>query len=94
VLIDSGATFQSARQIHEAAKKVTTQPISGSSTPAGRTTAGWATATSSPRGIETIAHADGEADMKARGGDHLEGLKATLKEQGRRHRAHAAHALA
>ena len=27
VLIDSGATFQSARKIHEAAKKVTTQPI-------------------------------------------------------------------
>lgn len=29
VLIDSGATFQSARQIHEAVKSVTSQPSNG-----------------------------------------------------------------
>ncbi|EWS64358.1 hypothetical protein Y695_02401 [Hydrogenophaga sp. T4] len=46
LLIDSGASFQGAKQIAEAAKKVTAQPSSGSSTPAARTTAGWATATS------------------------------------------------
>jgi hypothetical protein len=49
VLIDSGAALQSARQIHDAVKTLTPQPVRWVSIPAARITAGWATAISLPR---------------------------------------------
>lgn len=78
VLIDSGATFQGARQIAEAARKVTPQPIRWVFNTGGQDHRwlgnGWFRA----QGAELIAHAGGEADMKNRGHDHLQGLKAVL----------------
>jgi signal transduction histidine kinase len=46
--------LRSARDIHAAARRVTTQPSAGSSTPGARTTAGSATATSRPRAPSSL----------------------------------------
>ena len=80
VLIDSGATFQSARKIHEAAKKVTPQPVKWVINTGDQDHRWLGNGYFKAQGIETIAHADAEADMKARAGDHMEGLK-VLKER-------------
>jgi glyoxylase-like metal-dependent hydrolase (beta-lactamase superfamily II) len=78
VLIDSGATFDSARQIEEAAAKVTRQPIRWVINTGGQDHRwlgnGWFKA----RGTEIIAHANGRADMNDRGNDHLQALRAVL----------------
>ena len=78
VLIDSGATFQSARQIHDAVKALTPQPLKWVINTGGQDHRwlgnGWFKA----QGAEIIAHAGGEADMKNRGNDHLQALQATL----------------
>jgi glyoxylase-like metal-dependent hydrolase (beta-lactamase superfamily II) len=80
VLIDSGATFQSARKIHEAAKKVTTQPVKWVINTGGQDHRWLGNGYFEAQGIETIAHAGAVADMKARAGEHMEGLK-VLKER-------------
>ena len=80
VLIDSGATFQSARKIHEAAKKVTPQPVKWVINTGDQDHRWLGNGYFKAQGIETIAHAAAEADMKARAGDHMEGLK-VLKER-------------
>jgi hypothetical protein len=80
VLIDSGATLQSARKIHEAAKKVTTQPVRWVINTGDQDHRWLGNGYFKSQGIETIAHADAEADMKARSGEQMEGLK-VLKER-------------
>jgi glyoxylase-like metal-dependent hydrolase (beta-lactamase superfamily II) len=80
VLIDSGATYQTARKIHEATRKVTTQPVKWVINTGGQDHRWLGNGYFKSQGIETIAHADAEADMKARAGDHMEGLK-VLKER-------------
>jgi len=80
VLIDSGATFQTARKIHEAARKVTTQPIKWVINTGGQDHRWLGNGYFKSQGVETIAHAAAEADMKARAGNHMEGLK-VLKER-------------
>ena len=80
VLIDSGATFQSARKIHEAARKVTKQSVKWVINTGGQDHRWLGNGYFKSQGIETIAHADAQADMTARAGDHLEGLK-VLKER-------------
>ena len=66
---------------------------SGSSTPAGRTIAGWAMAISGNRAPKSSRTRMRKADMQARGGDHLSALKIHAERRSRRHRTHAAHAL-
>ena len=80
VLIDSGATFQSARKIHEAAQKVTSQPIKWVINTGGQDHRWLGNGYFKAQGAEIIAHAQAEADMKARSGEHMEGLK-VLKER-------------
>jgi len=80
VLIDSGASFQSARKIHEAAKKVTAQPIKWVINTGGQDHRWLGNGYFKAQGAEIIAHAQAEADMKARSGEHMEGLK-VLKER-------------
>lgn len=80
VLIDSGATVQSARKIHEAAKTVTNQPVKWVINTGGQDHRWLGNGYFSAQGIETIAHADAQADMQNRSGEHLEGLK-VLKER-------------
>lgn len=48
-LIDSGATFRSARDIHAAIRRVTAQPVRWVINTGSQTTGGSATATSNPR---------------------------------------------
>lgn len=78
VLIDSGATFQSARDIHEAVKRVTTQPVKWVFNTGGQDHRWLGNGYFQAQGAELIAHAGGEADMRNRGHDHLQGLKAVL----------------
>ena len=78
VLIDSGATFQSARQIHDAVKAVTPQPVKWVFNTGGQDHRWLGNGYFKAQGAEIIAHADAEADMNNRGNDHLHGLKATL----------------
>jgi glyoxylase-like metal-dependent hydrolase (beta-lactamase superfamily II) len=80
VLIDSGPTAQVDAKIEAAAKKVTTQPIRWVINTGGQDHRWLANAYFSARGIESIAHAAGRADMQARMAQHLDGLK-VLKER-------------
>ena len=80
VLIDSGATYRSARQIHAAVKKVTPQPVKWVINTGGQDHRWLGNGYFKEQGAEIIAHADARADMQARGGDHLAGLKATLND--------------
>ena len=78
VLIDSGATFQSARQIHVAVKKITAQPLRWVINTGGQDHRWLGNGYFRAQGAEIIAHADARADMMSRGNDHLQGLQATL----------------
>ena len=75
VLIDSGATFQTARKLHEAVKKVTTQPLKWVINTGGQDHRWLGNGYFKAQGIEVIAHASAEADMQARAGDHLAALQ-------------------
>lgn len=81
VLIDSGATFQTARKIHEAARKVTTQPIQWVINTGGQDHRWLGNGYFIGLGAEVIAHTNARADMLARGGDHMTGLRNELKEK-------------
>lgn len=80
VLIDSGASFQSAQKIHAAARKVTTQPIQWVINTGDQDHRWLGNGYFKAQGIETIAHAAAQADMRARAGEHLAGLQ-VLKER-------------
>lgn len=81
VLIDGGATFQSARQIHEAVKKVTAQPVKWVFNTGGQDHRWLGNGYFKAQGAEIIAHENARADMMNRGNDHLQALKAVLKER-------------
>ncbi len=81
VLIDSGASFQSARKIHEAAKKATMQPIKWVINTGGQDHRWLGNGYFKTQGAEILAHANAEADMKARALEHMNALKPVLKER-------------
>jgi len=81
LLIDPGASFQSARQIAEAAKKVTPQPIQWVINTGGQDHRWMGNGYFKAQGAEIIAHANAEADMKARGPEHLKANAPVLKEK-------------
>jgi glyoxylase-like metal-dependent hydrolase (beta-lactamase superfamily II) len=78
VLIDSGATAQSARQIRDAAARVSAQPIRWVINTGGQDHRWLGNGYFLAQGAELMAHADAVTDMRNRGNDHLQGLKATL----------------
>jgi glyoxylase-like metal-dependent hydrolase (beta-lactamase superfamily II) len=78
VLIDSGATYQSARHIHDAVKAVTPQPVKWVFNTGGQDHRWLGNGYFAGQGAEIIAHANARPDMNNRGNDHLQGLKATL----------------
>lgn len=80
VLIDSGASFQSAKKIHEAAQKVTPQPIKWVINTGDQDHRWLGNGYFKAQGIEAIAHADAQADMTARAGEHMAGLQ-VLRER-------------
>lgn len=81
VLIDSGASFQSAQKIDEAVKRVTTQPVRWVINTGGQDHRWLGNGYFAGQGAELIAHSKAKTDMLARGGDHLTALKAVLKER-------------
>lgn len=78
VLIDSGATFESARQIHAAVRRVTAQPVRWVINTGGQDHRWLGNGYFKAQGAEIIAHAQGEADLRNRGNDHLASLQAAL----------------
>ena len=78
VLIDSGATFQGARQIHEAVRRITPQPVKWVINTGGQDHRWLGNGYFQAQGAELIAHAGGQADMANRGNDHLLALRAAL----------------
>ena len=78
LLIDSGATFESARQIHAAVRAVTMQPVKWVINTGGQDHRWLGNGYFQAQGAELIAHANAKADMQARGGDHLAALRASL----------------
>ena len=81
LLIDSGASFQGAKQIAEAVKKVTPQPIQWVINTGGQDHRWLGNGYFKAQGAEIMAHADAEADMKARGPAHLKANAPVLKEK-------------
>lgn len=81
LLIDSGASFQGAKKIAEAAKKVTTQPIRWVINTGGQDHRWLGNGYFKAQGAEIIAHAHGEADMKARGPEQLKANTPILREK-------------
>lgn len=81
VLIDSGATFQGARQIHQAVRRVTAQPVRWVINTGGQDHRWLGNGYFVAQGAEVIGHAAGGLDLRNRGNDQLEGLRATLGSQ-------------
>jgi len=81
LLIDPGATFQSARKIAEAAKRVTPQPIKWVINTGGQDHRWMGNGYFKAQGAEIMAHASAEADMKARGPEHLKANAPVLKDK-------------
>jgi glyoxylase-like metal-dependent hydrolase (beta-lactamase superfamily II) len=81
ILIDSGATFSSARDVHAAVKRVTAQPVKWVINTGGQDHRWLGNGYFAAQGAEIIAHTNARADMQARGGDHLQALRATLRDK-------------
>lgn len=78
LLIDSGATFEGARQIHAAVRRVTTEPVRWVINTGGQDHRWLGNGYFKTLGAELIAHASAEADMLNRGNDQLQSLRLTL----------------
>jgi len=78
VLIDSGATFRSARDIHAAIRRVTTQPVRWVINTGGQDHRWLGNGYFQAQGAELIAHAAAVPDMRSRGGDQLAALRTLL----------------
>lgn len=78
LLIDSGATYDGARQIHEAVRRVTTQPVRWVINTGGQDHRWLGNGYFKAQGAELIAHAAAEADMRDRGNDQLQALRSVL----------------
>lgn len=81
VLIDSGATFQSAQKIHAAVKKITPQPVRWVINTGGQDHRWLGNGYFAAQGAELIAHAKARPDMQARGAEHMAALNAALRER-------------
>ena len=81
LLIDSGASFQGARKIHEAVRQVTRQPVKWVINTGGQDHRWLGNGYFIGQGAEVIAHANAKADLQQRGGDHIAALKPELKEK-------------
>ncbi len=81
LLIDTGASTRSARQLHEAAGHITRQPIRWAINTGGQDHRWLGNGYFTSSGVEVIAHASARLDMLARGGDHVAALRPVLKER-------------
>ena len=81
VLIDPGATFKTGATIAAAAKAVTPQPIKWVVNTGGQDHRWLGNGYFKGKGAEIIAHANAQADMKARGPEHLRANAPVLKDK-------------
>ncbi len=81
VLIDSGASWQGAQQIAAAAQKVTPQPIRWVINTGGQDHRWLGNGYFQAQGAQTLAHVNAQADMVARGPQHLKANAPVLKEK-------------
>jgi glyoxylase-like metal-dependent hydrolase (beta-lactamase superfamily II) len=81
VLIDSGASFEGARQIAEAAQRAAGQPIKWVINTGGQDHRWLGNGYFKAQGAEIIAHSDALPDMQARAREHSTALAAVLKEK-------------
>jgi glyoxylase-like metal-dependent hydrolase (beta-lactamase superfamily II) len=81
VLIDSGATWRSARQIDEAARRITDRPVKWVINTGGQDHRWLGNGYFIERGAQIVAHANARADMHGRAGDHLQALATVLGER-------------
>ena len=81
VLIDPGATFKTGTAIAAAAKAVTLQPIKWVVNTGGQDHRWLGNGYFKGQGAEIIAHANAQADMKARGAEHLKANAPVLKDK-------------
>lgn len=78
VLIDSGATFRGAHDIHAAIRKVTDQPVRWVINTGTQDHRWFGNGYFEALGAELIAHESAVADMSSRSGDQLQVLKSIL----------------
>ena len=78
VLIDSGATFQGARQVHEAIRRVTPLPVRWVVNTGGQDHRWLGNGYFLGQGAEVLAHAAAQADMANRGGEQLAVLRQVM----------------
>jgi glyoxylase-like metal-dependent hydrolase (beta-lactamase superfamily II) len=78
VLIDSGATFESARQIDAAVRRVTAQPVRWVINTGGQDHRWLGNGYFKAQGAEIIAHAQAQADMHNRSSTHIDALRTAL----------------
>jgi glyoxylase-like metal-dependent hydrolase (beta-lactamase superfamily II) len=81
LLIDSGASLQGAKQIAEAARRVTPQPIKWVINTGGQDHRWLGNGFFKAQGAEIMAHANAEADMKGRGAEQIKANAPVLKEK-------------
>ena len=78
LLIDSGAGEHNARQIHEAVRRVTSEPVRWVVNTGGQDHRWLGNGYFARQGAELIAHRDAVPDMQSRGGDQLAALRSLL----------------
>ena len=81
LLIDSGASWQGAQKLAEAAKKVTSQPIRWVINTGGQDHRWMGNGYFLSQGATVYAHVNAQADMQARGPEHLRANAPVLKEK-------------
>lgn len=81
LLIDSGASYQGAQQIHRAVQQVTSQPVKWVINTGGQDHRWLGNGYFVERGAEVFAHANARADMLARGAGQLAALEGILQHK-------------
>lgn len=78
LLVDSGAGYANARAIHDAARKVTLEPVRWVINTGGQDHRWLGNGYFAAQGAELIAHSTAVPDMQSRGGDQLAALRTLL----------------
>lgn len=81
VVIDSGASYQAAKKIHEAIWRVTNQPVKYVINTGGQDHRWLGNGYFKEQGATIIAHSKAAADMNSRGADQVAVLKGVLRER-------------
>jgi len=80
-VIDSGSSYRVAKQMHEAIRRVTKQPVKYVINTGGQDHRWLGNGYFKEQGATIIAHKKAAADMNARGAEQLAGLKNDLRER-------------